>query len=207
MCSRCSIVHPVATAICPFRGALPSSPSTAGSQFTGPKPRHNGKIICVTIATQAAPTVPALGCTSASGAAASTPPRPAPRVPRPLASKSISRVLCTPVLVDRLDALLASHPDATFRSYVCSGMRDGFSIDSDSSLSCFSTSPNHPSALLKKILCQPICCLAVMCVKLRAHSHPLHSVTCRCLAWGQSQNTMGNCGYPCLFIPTWPQRK
>ena len=46
VCSRCSIVHPVATAICPFRGGLPSSPTTAGSQFTGPQPRHNGKVIC-----------------------------------------------------------------------------------------------------------------------------------------------------------------
>ena len=44
--SRCSIVHPVATAICPFRGGLPSSPTTAGSQFTGPQPRHNGNVIC-----------------------------------------------------------------------------------------------------------------------------------------------------------------
>ena len=54
------------------------------------------------------------------------------------------------MLVDRLDALLASHPDATFRSYVCSGMRYGFSIGSASSLSCFSMSPNHPSALVNK---------------------------------------------------------
>ena len=46
VCSRCSIVHPVATAICPFRGGLLSSPTTAGSQFTGPQPCHNGKVIC-----------------------------------------------------------------------------------------------------------------------------------------------------------------
>ena len=52
--------------------------------------------------------------------------------------------------VDRLAELLSLRPDPSFFLYVCSSMRSGFSIGFAHVPSCFSMSPNHPSALPNK---------------------------------------------------------
>jgi len=108
-----------------------------------------------------APTPSATGHTSARRAEAATQSLPAPRhqvatsTSAAAATQSLPVIpdqpqVSTPVHVDRLASLLASHPDSSFSAYVINGMRHGFDIGFVSdNLPCASAvhAANHPSAL------------------------------------------------------------
>ena len=104
---------------------LPSSPHVGGSQSPS-TPRFQGKIVCPTTTTASAAPGPAPARTSASLAVTATHSnivlKPGP--PRQSNPNEIRHI----VHVDRLAELLSLHPGPSFFSYVCSGMRSGFSI-------------------------------------------------------------------------------
>ena len=132
---------------CPFRGGSRLPHMLPGAS---PQVHHAFKerSFAATTITASATLGPALVRTSASLAVAATYPnnvlKPGP--PRQLNPNEIRHI----VHVDRLAELLSLHPDPSFFSYVCSGMRPGFSVGYAHAPSCFSMSPSHPSALSNK---------------------------------------------------------